>query len=220
VRWALIWATALCLLGCSSPGPATPATPPPPPALHSDGDQRAAEQAVLTPQDVGSDYRTSPFVASASSRQEDAALSQCLGRPPTAEHETARAFSPVFSKGDAQQILVGVTFVDSVATAHDDLAALAYPARAPECLRASLLRQLGRDATVEVTPVVPSPGGEGGVTWRMRVVAGPPPAVVDVVSVARGRAEVSLSFQDVNQPVPGEVQDRLMGAVLGRLPGV
>jgi len=186
--------------------------------LHSEVDQRAAERAVPTLADVGPGYRTSTFTPSAAAREEDARLNECLGRPPTVQHETARAFSPNFSAGDARQILVGVTFVDSTSTAAADLASLADRGRAPDCLRQSLLRQPGRTATVEVTPVDSAPGGSGVVAWRLRVVAGPTPVVLDLVSIVRGRAEVSLSFQDVNQAVAADLQDRLVGRVSARLP--
>lgn len=188
-------------------------------APHSDDDQRTAERALPGVADVGSGYRASPFTPSTSSREEDATLSACLGRPPTAEHETARAFSSNYALGDARTILVGITFVDSADTARDDLRALADPVRAGSCLKESLLRQLRNTAaTVEVTPIDPPPGGAGVIAYRSRVVAGPPPVVLDLVSASRGRAEVSMSFQDVNQPVPVDVQDRLMRLVLDRLP--
>jgi hypothetical protein len=207
VRWLVVVAVAALVGGCAAPDPAVTV---PPPALHREVDQQAAERAVPTLADVGPGYRTSTFTPSAAAREEDAKLNDCLGRPPTVQHETARAFSPNFSAGDARQILAGVTFVDSTATAAADLAALADRGRAADCLRQSLLRQLGRTATVDVNPVEPAPGGPGVVAWRLRVVAGPTPVVLDLVSVVRGRAEVSLSFQDVNQPVAADLQDRLV----------
>lgn len=201
--------------GCAQPDPAVVT---PPPALHSDADQQVAERAVLTAADVGSGYQVSPFVPSDDARAEDARLNACLGRPPTVQHETARAFSPNFSTDDQRQVLVGVTFVDSSATARDDLAALTG-SQAGGCLRESLHRQLGTSgATVEVTPLVPPPGGAGVVAYRLRVVAGPP-VLLDIVSAVRDRAEVSVSFQDVNRPFPAAEEDRLVGLVLGRLPG-
>jgi hypothetical protein len=216
VRAFAVLLLVVALLGaCATPDPAVTT---PPQALHSESDQRAADGAAPTLADVDPGYRTAPFTPSAASREEDAKLNLCLGRPPTVAHETARAFSPTFSGGDARQILVGVTFVDSAATADADLAALADSLRAPACLRDSLARQLGRDATVEVIRVEPPPGAPQVVAWRLRVVAGPTPVLVDVVSAVRGRAEVSFSFQDVNQPVPADQQGRLVARVLDRLP--
>jgi hypothetical protein len=201
--------------GCAHPDPAVVT---PPPALHSDDDQRMAEQAVLSAADVDRGYQGSMFVPSDDAREEDARLNACLGRPPTVQHETARAFSPNFSMGDQRQILVGVTFVDTTETARADLTALAG-GQAEGCLRESLLRQLGTNgATAEVTSLVPPPGGAGVVAYRLRVVAGPP-VLLDIVSAVRDRAEVSVSFQDVNRPFPAAEEDRLVGLVLARLPG-
>jgi hypothetical protein len=221
---SLVALVAACAVagGCASPAPAPPA-PTPPPALHSAPDQRAAERAVPTLQDLGDGYAASPFVPSAGDRAEDAQLSSCLGRPPTAEHETARAFSPQFSQGDARAVLAGITFVDSPDTARDDLAALADGQRAPGCLRESMLRQLGRsggrgDAAVAVTRVDPPPGGAGVVAYRLTVQSGPLPVVVDLLSAVVGRAEVQVSFRDAVRPVPGDVQNRVVGLCLARLP--
>lgn len=220
-RWSMLMLAIVFTLSACSGGGTVPNGPLTtiPPAQHSDDDQGMAEQALPMVDDVGPGYRATPFTPSSSSREEDATLNVCLGRPPTVQHETARAFSSNFTIGDARAILVGITFVDAADTARADLGALADLVRAGSCLKESLLRQLrSTGATVEVIPIDPPPGGDGVVAYRLRVVAGPPPVVFDLVSAVRGRAEVSVSFQDVNQPVPADLQDRLVRLVLDRLP--
>jgi len=215
----LVVATAVAT-GCTSTSSPPPA-PVPPPALHSDADQRVAEQALPTLADLGDGYATSPFTPSADSRVEDATLSSCLGRPPTVEHETARTFSPQFTAGDDRIVLAGITFVDTLETARADLAALDDEPRAAPCLRDSLARQLdaagGRADDVTVTRIRPAPGGDDVVAYRLVVQSGPLPVVVDLISALVGRAEVSISFQDPAHPVPADLQDRVVRACLDRL---
>lgn len=92
------------------------------------------------------------------------------------------------------------------------------------CLRESRLRQYtgpGTPSTVDVSRTAQPPDGADVVAYRLRVIAGPPgfelPVILDVVSAVRGRAEVSITFRDINQPVPAGQQDRLVRAVLDRL---
>lgn len=119
-----------------------------------------------------------------------------------------------------------MTVVDTLDTAQADLSALADAGRAVPCLRESLLRQYtgrGTPPTVDVSRTAQPPGGTDVVAYRLRIIAGPPgselPVILDVVSAVRGRAEVSITFRDVNQPVPADQQDRLVRAVLDRLAG-
>jgi hypothetical protein len=155
-RSLVVVAVCAAVTGCAA---SAPAGPEPPTALHSVEDQRAAERALPTVQDLGTDYATAPYVPSADARAEDARLSGCLGRPPTVEHETARAFSPQFTEGDARIVLAGITFVDGVDTASADLAALADTARAAPCLRDFLVRQLQTaGGKVDAVTATSSPG--------------------------------------------------------------
>ena len=65
-------AVCAAVTGCAA---SAPAGPEPPTALHSVEDQRAAERALPTVQDLGTDYATAPYVPSADARAEDARLS-------------------------------------------------------------------------------------------------------------------------------------------------
>jgi hypothetical protein len=218
-RSLVVLMVCAAVAGCADPAPSGPE---PSPARHSVEDQQAAERALPIVQDLGTDYATAPYVPSADARAEDARLSECLGRPPTAEHETARAFSPQFTEGDARIVLAGITFVDGVDTASADLAALADEPRAAPCLRESMVRQLqeagGKADAVTTARVDPPPGGRGVVAYRLTVQSGSVPVVVDLVSAVAGRAEVSVSFQDPLRPVPADLQDRVVRACLNRLP--
>ena len=132
-------------------------------ATKSASDQRLAEAAVLIQQDMGDDYRATPFTPSPRDREYDVALNACLGRPPTATHETARAFSPRFTKGDVQEVLAGVTFVDSKESAQADIAAMSDTTNAIPCLKEAFIAQLRRYSNLaqvdEVSQLSPAPGG-------------------------------------------------------------
>lgn len=187
-------------------------------------DQKAAEAAVLRQSDVGSGYLSTPYIQPLQSAQDDAELSRCLGRPPAKVHETARAFSPKFSQGDARQVLASVTFVDSPATAMADLEAL-KSVKAMPCLKNSLLAQLRRISVtgeqVDLTRISVSAGEPNICAYRFRVVSNAAgqdiPQYLDLVSAVRGRAAVQATFQDVNQTFPKVFEERMMNAMLNRL---
>src|SRR5262249_6737497 len=148
-----------------------------------------------------------------------------LGRPPTATHQTARAFSPTFTR-DTDMIIGSVTFVQSNETAQADIAALRDASRAVPCLHDSLTAQLSRagsPAQVEVSQISPPPGGPDidAAAYRLRMLAGADDPrtlyVVDMASAGKGRAEVSVSFHYVNQLIPADIEQRAVRAVLDRL---
>jgi hypothetical protein len=220
-RGAGTFALLVALSGCgAAPTEVAPPVPTSPPVAHDDADQRAAEHALPGRSDVGPEFRESPFVPPASAGEDDATLSACIGRPPTADHETARAYSPRLTAGDGTEIAASVTFVDTVDTARADLAALAAEDRARPCLRDLLASQLGTLkvlAAVEVTRTVPPPGGQDVVAYRAVVRTVGPPVVLDLVSTVKGRAEVQASFRNPAEPLPAEVQARLVRTIVGRL---
>lgn len=212
--------------GCSSPDHAapTPLPSPVPSAAKGGTDQQVAQAAILNQQDVGPDYRATPFAADSQIAAHDA-LNACLGRPRVATPETARVFSPMFTR-DFQVIVASITFVDSNETAQADIAALRDATRAESCLQDSLtalLTSSGGSAQVAVSQIRPPPGGPDVdvVAYRLRILAQAgdhaAPFVVDMVSGLRGRAEMSVDFRDENQPVPAEVEDRTVRAMLDRL---
>lgn len=221
----LVVATAA---GCSSPNhTATAPLPPPVPSTVKSGtDQQVAQAAILNQQDMGPDYRATPFTPDSDDAADDAALSTCLGRPPTATHERARAFSPEFTV-DFQVIHASITFVDSNETAQADVAALRDTPKAMPCLKDLLTTQLSREnasAQIEASQISPPPGGPDVdvVAYRLKFLAELDgqriPYVVDMVSAAKGRAEMSVSFVDFNKPVPADIQDGAVRAMLDRLP--
>jgi hypothetical protein len=193
--------------------------------VKSGTDQQVAEAAILNQQDMGPDYRATPFTPDAQDAADDAALNACLGRPSTATHETARVFSPRFTK-DFQEILGSITFVDSNETAQADIAALRDTPRAVSCFQNWLTTQQSRAggwAQVEVNQISPPPSGADidVVAYRLRILAEmdgeAAPYVVDMVSALKGRAMMSATFQDVNQPVPADIQERAVRTMLDRL---
>lgn len=227
IRLLLTGLVMTAAAGCSSPNHTAP-TPLPPPApseVKSGTDQQVAQAAILNQQDMGPDYRATPFTPDSQNAADDAALNGCLGRPPTATHERARAFSPIFTR-DFQAIHGSITFVDSNETAQAVIVALRDTPRAVPCLQNSLTAKLSRSggsAQVEVSRISPPPGGPDVdvVAYRLRILAEADgertPLVVDMVSALKGRAEMSVSFQDVNQPLPADIQDRVVRTMLDRL---
>jgi hypothetical protein len=129
-----------------------------------------------------------------------------------------------FSKGDDEIISASITFVDTVLDAKEDTVALQGP-RGERCAIQSFLTQLreqGDASVATIGPLTPSPTGSAlSANYRIRtqVQAGTEtlPFFVDQVQVMKGRAEVSASFQEVNQPVPASLERRVMAAMLGRL---
>ncbi len=213
------------LTACTSPptsGPDTTTTATPPP--HSKSDQQAAERALPTQEDLGPMYSSTPYVP-ARAPAEDAILNDCLGIPPTAAHETARAYSTLFATGANERIQLGITFVDTETQAQEDVAAYAHD-RAGDCLKNSFLRQFdaaGRQGTVTQARIVPAPGGDGVIAYRLTVEQSgtplPAPRVIDLVFAVRGRAEVAATFINLSEPVRAEQQDRLIRLCLARLDG-
>jgi len=201
-----------------------PSTSPLTSASPSATDMRAARAAILKLADVGSTYKETPYQPTAQSAQDDAALNSCIGRPPSPVHQTAKVFSMQFSRGDTLTILASITFVDTLETANADIVAL-RGLRAEKCIKLSLLeqyRRTGGQAAVSINPLVPSPAGnEPSANYRIKVLAqtanGTIPEFLDLVQVIKDRAEVSATFQDVNQPVSASIERRAMSAMLGRL---
>jgi hypothetical protein len=185
---------------------------------------RAAKDAILKQADIGPGYKLTQYQPTAQSEQDDAALNHCIGRPPSPVHQTAKLFSKQFSRGDSLIILASITFVDTEQTAQEDVTALRGP-RAESCIKQSFLDQskrAGEQASVDVTNLSPSPTGSApAANYRIKIFAringGTIPEFLDIVQAIKGRAEVSVSFQNVNQPVPASIERRAMSAMLGRL---
>lgn len=216
----LIFLIACTNPATSGPGTTTTATSPP----HSKGDQQAAERALPTLEDLGPMYSSTPYDP-ARAPAEDAILNDCLGIPPTAAHETARAYSSLFATGANERIQVGISFVDTEKQAQEDIAAYARD-RAGDCLKDSFLRQLdaaGRQGTVTQARIMSAPGGDGVIAYRLTVEqrGTPPPAprVIDIIFAVQGRAEVTATFINLSEPVRAEQQDRLIRLCLDRLAG-
>jgi hypothetical protein len=74
-----------------------------------------------------------------------------------------------------------------------------------------------------VSQVSPPPGGADvdAVAYRLQILADADgqrtPLVVDMVNAVKGRAEIAISFQDLNQPLSAEIQDRAVRTMLDRL---
>jgi hypothetical protein len=213
--------------GCSSPHhtSSTPVPPPVPSSVKSRSDQQAAQAAILNQHDMGPDYRVIPFTPNPQNDADHAAFNACLGRPSDATHRTARTFSPTFTQ-DFQVIVGSITFVDSKETAQQDIAALRDTPKAVSCLHDSMTTQLSRSggsSQVEVSQLSLSPGGPGidAVAYRLKILAEADgqrtPLVVDMVNAVKGRAKIDISFQKLNQPLPADIQDRAIRAMLDRL---
>jgi hypothetical protein len=220
VPWPAAVLLAAVTAGCGSHGAAAAASPAP----ASAADQRAAEFAILRLADMGPGYRQTRFQPTAQVRQGSVTLSRCIGRPPGSLHQTAQAFSEQLSRGSLE-ILASIIFVSTRQAAQGDLAAFQGP-KAPGCLRQSYLTQYertGGKATASIGPLRPPPASRAtSADYRLRVLAqtttgSKVPVFIDVVRVVRGRAEVTVTFQDVNQAVPEAVERRAISAMLGRL---
>lgn len=229
IRLFLVGLAVIVTVGCSSLNhTSTTFLPPPvPSAVKSGTDQQVAQAAIMNQQDMGPDYRATPFTSSPQDAADDAAFHACLGQPATATDETASVFSPVFTL-DFKEILGNITFVDSTKTAEAYIAALHDTPKTVSCLKNSMIAQLSRSGgsvQVEVNQINPPPGGANVnvIAYRLRILAAaagqdPQPLVVDLVSALKGRAEVSVHFDDLNQPVPTDIQARVVRMMLDRLP--
>lgn len=208
----MLLATAACT---STPPDVAPEQPAP---LDS-SDQAEAEAALPTPGDAGSAYSATPFEP-ADAPEEDTELNTCLGIEPTAQSETARAFSSVFTTGAGTRLQMSVTFVESASTANAELAAYASD-RAAECVRQSQVRQLNQVGVlgeVEHQFVDPPVSVDSAVAHRLIIDRqSGAPRIIDLVLAVKGRAEVTATFIRVQEPVPAAEQDRLLRLVLDRL---
>jgi hypothetical protein len=194
----------------------------PPSALHNDVDQRRAEAAILTTADVGKGFHGAPQPADPCAEENDAILSKCLNRPPTRTRETARVLSQALTKGDAQRIRAGVTYVTTAREAAADLTALQSDA-APKCLENLMRVDLQREgADVEVRVERLTPPLPGAAAFSLIVVTTAAngqrlPSITDYVAAVKGRGEVDAYFQDVNGHVDQATTARLMNLMLARL---
>jgi hypothetical protein len=212
----------------TQPKPTAASSSPPPnkslTATPSAVDMRAAEHAILKLTDLGSGFIQTPYQPTAQSGRDQETFNSCIGRPSTTSHQTAVVYSMQFAKGDSEKIYASITFVDTDSTAQEDIAAL-QDSRGKTCTKQSFIQQLaevGDTAAVTTDPLTPSPtGGVPSANYRIRtqVPVGQDvlPFFVDLAQVTKGRAEVSATFQDVNQPVPASLERRVMAAMLGRL---
>jgi len=227
IRLLLAGIVVAAAAGCSSSNHAS-STPLPSSAtssVKSGTDQQIAQTAILNQQDMGPDYLGTPFTPDAQYYADDEAFNVCLGRPSSATHEKAKIFSPRFTE-DFKVILGTVTIVDANDTAQAAIAALRDTPKAVPCLHDSmitLLNRSGGSSQVSVSQVSPPPGGTDVdvVAYRLQILADADgqrtPLVVDMVNAVKGRAEIAISFQDLNQPLPAEIQDRAVRAMLDRL---
>ena len=227
IRLLLVGIIVAAAAGCSSPDHAisTPLSSSALSSVKSGTDQQVAQAAILNQQDMGPDYRATPFTPDAQYNADDAAFNACLGRPSSPMHDKAKIFSPTFTE-DFQVILGTVTIVDTNDTAQADIAALRDTPKAVSCLHDSmitLLNRSGGSSQVAVSQVSPPPGGADvdAVAYRLQILADADgqrtPLVVDMVNAVKGRAEIAISFQDLNQPLSAEIQDRAVRAMLDRL---
>jgi hypothetical protein len=230
IRLLLAGLAVVMAAGCSSSNHTSPISSSPPSVastVKSGTDQQVAQAAIMNQHDMGADYLASPYTPSPQDAADDAAFRACLGQPATAKAETATVFSPIFTM-DFKVVLGNITFVDSDKTAQAYIAALHDTPKAVSCLKSSTTEQLSRSggsAQVEVSPIYPSPGGANVdvIAYRLQILSGengqdPQPVVVDLVSALKGRAEISVHFQDLNQPVPTDIQDHVVRTMLDRLP--
>jgi hypothetical protein len=229
VKLLLAGLAVVAAAGCSSSNHTSPISSPPPVAstVKSGTDQQVAQAAIMNQHDMGPDYLASPYTPGPQDAADDAAFRACLGRPATANDEKAKVSSSVFTS-DFKVILGDITFVDSDKTAQAYIAALRDTPKAVSCLKNSITEQLSRSggsAQVEVSQIYPPPGGANVdvVAYRLQILSGengqePQPLVVDLVSALKGRAEISVHFQDLNQPVPTDIQDHVVRTMLDRLP--
>ncbi len=196
-------------------------TPPPEPIQQSVEDRQTAEQALPTSADFDSSFSASPFEPR-NAPEEDSALNNCLGLGPTAVHETARAYSPIFTSGAGTRIQFSITFADSEQKAGSDLAGYMQEG-AGECVRQSFLRQLertGNPTGVAQSRIAPAPGGEEASAFRLVLQPeSSAPRIVDLVTAVRGRAEITATFINVQDPVTEQEEDRLIRLCLDRLGG-
>ena len=165
-----------------------------------------------------------PYQPTAQSDRDEAILNTCIGWPATTAHQTALVYSMQFSKGDSEKIFASITFVYTDMTAQEDTAAL-RDSRGEKCTKQSFVKQMaevGDTATATISPLTPSPT-DGGISANYRIRTQVPagqdviPFFVDLAQATKGRAEVSATFQDVNQPVPASLERRVMAAMFGRL---
>lgn len=229
IRLLLAWLAMVAAAGCSSSNHAssTSLSTPFSSALNSGTDQQVAQAAILNRQDMGPDYLAAPFAPGPQDAADDAAFHACLGQPATTTYKTAKVSSSVFTQ-DFKVVLSDITFADSNKTAQAYITAMRDTPRAMSCLQNSIIAKLtrsGGSAQVQVSQINPPPGGANVnvVAYRLQILAAedgqdPQPVVVDLVSGCKGRAKISIHFQELNQPVPSDIEDRVVRAMLDRLP--
>jgi hypothetical protein len=184
----------------------------------------AAEHAILRLSDLDAGFTQTPYHSTAQSERDEAAMNKCIGRPTATSHQTTVVYSMQFSKGDSEKILASITFVDSEKTGQEDVAAL-QGTLGQKCTKQSLLEQIkaaGGSATATISPLPLSPTKNmAAANYRIKALVSTGqetiPFYVDIIQVIKGRAEVSASFQDVNQPVSASLEQRAMAAMLERL---
>lgn len=230
-RWVLtgILAVGLPLAGCSSSRSNPPVARHTLVAITPAVASAAAAAINLTAADVPGFTSSPPSPKTTKDRLASTALAACYGGVDPATN-VADLHSDDFSRGGGlalQRIATSVSFVRTLAEAHQDLAAASGPS-ASGCLRNYLDQAVTAGAGTTITLVssaisalpTKAPGTDGAFGYRLTVHATSSGLsfafYLDLLACLKGRTEVSLMTLGINSPFPPADRDRLWQAVVSR----
>jgi hypothetical protein len=224
---AVLTATAGCGGSSSPSASSTPPGVPKPAALSSPETSAAAAKINLVAADLPG-FKASPAddEEDAQEKQAEKELAKCVGAP-NAESDSNFS-SDDFTQGQGLPSLTvssEVAFEADPAEVKQDSAAF-KSAKAPACLQAYLRKAIaaGAQGATLNTPAITrlNPAAAGDATYGFRMVTGVDtggqkiPITFDLLGVAKGRTEVTLSFACVGAALPEAQRDALFAKLAAR----
>ena len=185
-------------------------------------DKTLAASIVLQPTDLPSDWAGSPHQPDPSAATTAAQVAACLGIPDSYPDATANADSEDFTLAKLVVSSNVMVFRNS-GDVNSDAAAIVGP-KGQGCLSDQVKSAVGAGATVDakITPG-PAPGRPVQKALLTAHILGPTGSGAgvfsEIVYLAEGRIEASVTFVSLGGPVPNAVIDLAAGRVATRLEG-
>jgi hypothetical protein len=198
------------------------------PSKDEDKDEGTARAANLRLTDFPPGWERSPGGLRRLDTPDDLRFAECMGRPAGLATRTAAADSDNFSTGEFTRANSSAQVMRTEEIARDDLAALRTE-RAVPCLRVRVDAELARQAPANGPPFQQqalerldfATLGDDTAAFRSTVSApsvGPGVVlIIDHVFIRKGRVELSVAFVQRDAPFPNDLEQSLLGKMLGRV---
>lgn len=190
-------------------------------------DQALVDTVNLKLSDFPTEWQSTPLAAGAAADNQASqdAYAKCVGRPPPESVRTADADSLDFSAEDTRRASSNVETVQTEAIAKDDFAALREDI-ALTCQKAQVDAEFARQLPASAAPATTidrlNVGVYGDDTVAFRVIANSlaqgqaVTTYLDLVSVRKGRVEISAGFINRSIAFPADLEKTLLEHLAAR----